>query len=174
MCCLSFPLFSRAVSHSHTALLSDASDSLLPIFLSSRLAASPLLSALASYSCLFASPLELEQKETTIKTIRGFDEREHKKRLIVVLENACVEVIKNGKEYQLMNSDDHAHLLTKKGRDVADARPDILHFVSLSLLLFPSFFPPLFLLFPSLFSHTHTHTHSLTHSLSLMSACLQI
>lgn len=85
-------------------------------------------SPLTACSHIF-SPLELEQKETTIKTIRGFDERENKKRLIVVLENACVEVIKNGKEYQLMNSDDHAHLLMKKGRDVADARPDILHFV---------------------------------------------
>ena len=34
-----------------------------------------------------------------------------------------------------MNSDDHAQLLKKKGRDVADARPDILHFVYFSIFI---------------------------------------
>lgn len=51
------------------------------------------------------------------------------KRLIVVLENACLETIKIGKEYQLLNSDDHVSILRKRGRDIAEARPDILHFV---------------------------------------------
>lgn len=39
-----------------------------------------------------------------------------------------------GKEakYALLNCDDHQGILAKTGRDIADARPDITHQVSLS------------------------------------------
>jgi hypothetical protein len=56
------------------------------------------------------------------------------KRLIVVLAQACLETHKvssggpNGSEkYALLNSDDHIGVLKKMGRDISDARPDILH-----------------------------------------------
>ena len=56
------------------------------------------------------------------------------KRLIVVLSQACLETHKmssggpNGSEkYALLNSDDHIGVLKKMGRDISDARPDILH-----------------------------------------------
>ena len=53
------------------------------------------------------------------------------KRLIVVLAQACLETHKvssNGAEkYVLLNSDDHIGVLKKMGRDISDARPDILH-----------------------------------------------
>jgi EMG1/NEP1 methyltransferase len=53
------------------------------------------------------------------------------KRLIVVLAQACLETHKvssNGVEkYVLLNSDDHIGVLKKMGRDISDARPDILH-----------------------------------------------
>lgn len=54
------------------------------------------------------------------------------KRLIVVLAQACLETHKvnaqgGGEKYVLLNSDDHIGVLKKMGRDISDARPDILH-----------------------------------------------
>ena len=56
------------------------------------------------------------------------------RRLIVVLAQACLETHKmstggpNGSEkYALLNSDDHIGVLKKMGRDISEARPDILH-----------------------------------------------
>lgn len=61
------------------------------------------------------------------------------RRLIVVLEQACLEAYKvssgsasrggPGKDakYALLNCDDHQGILAKTGRDIADARPDITH-----------------------------------------------
>lgn len=64
------------------------------------------------------------------------------RRLIVVLEQACLEAYKvssgsasrggpgrEGKDakYALLNCDDHQGILAKTGRDIADARPDITH-----------------------------------------------
>jgi rRNA small subunit pseudouridine methyltransferase Nep1 len=64
------------------------------------------------------------------------------KRLIVVLSQACLETHKistggpNGSEkYALLNSDDHIGVLKKMGRDISDARPDILHQVQTFLPL---------------------------------------
>lgn len=64
-----------------------------------------------------------------------------KRRLIVVLSQACLETHKvssggpNGIEkYALLNSDDHIGVLKKMGRDISDARPDILHQCLLTLL----------------------------------------
>lgn len=75
------------------------------------------------------------------------------RRLIVVLENACLESYrvssgggsagkgrrgadKGGGEakYALLNCDDHQGILAKTGRDIADARPDITHQCLLTLL----------------------------------------
>lgn len=48
-------------------------------------------------------------------------------RLIVILENASLETVKVGKDYQLLNCDDHRTLLRKRKRDPAEYRPDITH-----------------------------------------------
>ncbi|CUS10272.1 unnamed protein product [Tuber aestivum] len=62
------------------------------------------------------------------------------KRLIVVLARACLETHKvsanGGEKYVLLNSDDHIGVLKKMGRDISDARPDILHQVFLLLPFF--------------------------------------
>ena len=69
-----------------------------------------------------------------------------RRRLFVVLEQACLEAYKvsstvksrNGREgeakYTLLNCDDHQGILAKTGRDIADARPDITHQCLLTLL----------------------------------------
>lgn len=73
------------------------------------------------------------------------------RRLIVVLEQACLEAYRvsgpsgagrpgrpptTNKEvkYTLLNCDDHQGILAKTGRDIADARPDITHQCLLTLL----------------------------------------
>jgi len=55
--------------------------------------------------------------------------RNQQKRLIVVLERANLETIKpkNGKNYELLNCDDHIGLMKKFKKDPKDCRPDILH-----------------------------------------------
>jgi len=66
------------------------------------------------------------------------------KRLIVVLAQACLETHKvsanGGEKYVLLNSDDHIGVLKKMGRDISDARPDILHQVCLDPLRLLSVF----------------------------------
>lgn len=54
--------------------------------------------------------------------------------LTVVLEKACLEVGKVGKEHVLLNCDDHGNFLRKHKRDPAELRPDILHQCMLILL----------------------------------------
>jgi len=58
----------------------------------------------------------------------------HEKRLIVVLEQAHLETVKWGKGFGLLNSDEHAGVLRKHGRDATSARPDIAHQCLLMLL----------------------------------------
>jgi hypothetical protein len=81
-------------------------------------------------------------------------ERAKQPHLIVVLEQACLETYKmssgsssaapaqggsagrgrsktEGDKYALLNCDDHQRVLAKMGRDIAEARPDITHQVSL-------------------------------------------
>lgn len=65
-------------------------------------------------------------------------DKDSTRRLIVVLEQACLETYKHsapagqrgGKgddKYSLLNCDDHQGVLAKMGRDIAHARPDITH-----------------------------------------------
>ena len=77
---------------------------------------------------------------------RGPASANGRRRLFVVLEQACLEAYKvssagksrNGREgeakYTLLNCDDHQGILAKTGRDIADARPDITHQCLLTLL----------------------------------------
>lgn len=55
-------------------------------------------------------------------------------KVIVVLERACLETGKVGKDHVLLNCDDHGNFLRKHKRDPADSRPDILHQCMLILL----------------------------------------
>lgn len=61
-------------------------------------------------------------------------EKENARRLIVILEQATLETLKIGKNkeghYQLLNVDDHLHILKKNNRETYEARPDITHQVS--------------------------------------------
>lgn len=47
--------------------------------------------------------------------------------VIFVLENAQLEVAKVGKNYELLNCDDHANYLRRHNKDPALYRPDICH-----------------------------------------------
>lgn len=60
--------------------------------------------------------------------------KKEEKRLIIVLENANLESCKTGKEFGLLNIDDHKGLLSRSGRDFSTARPDITHQSLLMLL----------------------------------------
>jgi len=62
--------------------------------------------------------------------------KKEEKRLIIVLEGAHLESCKTGKEFSLLNIDDHRGLLSKNGRDFSTARPDITH--QCLLMLFDS------------------------------------
>lgn len=55
-------------------------------------------------------------------------------RLVVVLEQAFLESVKNKDRYQLLNVDDHLSILKKARRPSDSARPDITHQTLLSLL----------------------------------------
>lgn len=77
-------------------------------------------------------------------------QRASTRRLIVVLENACLEAyrVSGGSarpgsnksageaKYALLNCDDHQGILAKTGRDIADARPDITHQAGCFLFFF--------------------------------------
>lgn len=54
-------------------------------------------------------------------------ERDTQKRVIIVIERACLETAKVGKEYQLLNCDDHQSILRKNNREISESRPDITH-----------------------------------------------
>lgn len=58
------------------------------------------------------------------------------KKLIIVLENASLEAAQLrpwDTKLQLLNCDEHQSILKKLGRDISDARPDIVHQVSTDL-----------------------------------------
>lgn len=77
------------------------------------------------------NPALLGKEPRLPKTLQ---EKESNRRLIVVLEAACLETVKFGNGFQLLNCDDHISILRKKKRDLADARPDITHQCLLNLL----------------------------------------
>lgn len=58
----------------------------------------------------------------------------NKNGVIFILEKASLEVGKVGKDYKLLNSDDHSDFLRKKGKNPADYRPDIAHQALLMIL----------------------------------------
>ncbi len=72
------------------------------------------------------------------KIPKSAQEKESTKRLIVVLEQSNLEMVKVGKSkdapYQLLNCDDHQNIIRKAGKDISESRPDITHQCLLTLL----------------------------------------
>lgn len=60
--------------------------------------------------------------------------KNQEKRLIIILEEAQLESVKVGNSFDLLNSDDHAHILKKNNREPGSCRPDITHQCLLMLL----------------------------------------
>jgi len=73
------------------------------------------------------------QAERGVKILKTNAEKKHDKRLIVLLENANLELVKNGKKIELLNSDNHSNILKKHKREIGTARPDICHQTLLAL-----------------------------------------
>lgn len=63
------------------------------------------------------------------------DPKHEKPRLIVVIERACLEMAKVGKDYVLLDCDNHKSFLLRHKRNPAEYRPDILHQVRAPPLL---------------------------------------
>ena len=71
-----------------------------------------------------------EENGTSTRPSKKMATQNSKRRLIVVLEMANLEMVKVGGKtgsYQLLNCDDHQGILKKNGRNLADSRPDITH-----------------------------------------------
>ncbi len=50
------------------------------------------------------------------------------RQIVVLLDKACLETVKTKKgDFQLLNCDDHVHIMKKNDKDPAMYRPDILH-----------------------------------------------
>ncbi|XP_076367558.1 LOW QUALITY PROTEIN: ribosomal RNA small subunit methyltransferase NEP1 [Tachypleus tridentatus] len=62
--------------------------------------------------------------------------RNQQKRLIIVLENANLETVKVGKNFELLNCDDHRSQMKKYNKNPGQCRPDIVH--QCLLMLFDS------------------------------------
>ncbi|XP_057665255.1 ribosomal RNA small subunit methyltransferase NEP1 [Diorhabda carinulata] len=62
--------------------------------------------------------------------------KNQEKRLIIILEGAQLETVKVGSKFELLNCDDHTHILKSNNRDVGSCRPDITH--QCLLMLFDS------------------------------------
>lgn len=70
-----------------------------------------------------------KRKSKEYKFKKSEDEN-NRKRLIVILEFASLETVKSKRTeggYELLNCDDHIHILKKLNRDWTEARPDITH-----------------------------------------------
>ncbi|KAL9989639.1 hypothetical protein ACROYT_G004206 [Oculina patagonica] len=74
---------------------------------------------------------EFERPRKIPKTLK---EKNTGKRLIVILEKASLETVKNGKSFELLNCDKHKTIMRKNKKDPATARPDIAHQSLLMLL----------------------------------------
>jgi hypothetical protein len=77
----------------------------------------------------------IQQNQINSKS-KSLSLRKDTKRLIVVLENACLETIKVGSSHELLNVDKHKQQIIKFKKDPANCRPDILH--QCLLMLFDS------------------------------------
>ncbi|KAF7804020.1 Ribosomal RNA small subunit methyltransferase NEP1 [Senna tora] len=84
-------------------------------------------------------PAEDAQGAAAVEELEGIpiapsERNSDKSKIIFVLERASLEVAKVGKNYQLLNSDDHFNFLRKNNKNPADYRPDIVHQALLMIL----------------------------------------
>ncbi|KAL3276450.1 hypothetical protein HHI36_011831 [Cryptolaemus montrouzieri] len=79
--------------------------------------------------------------------------KNQEKRLIIILEQAQLETVKVGNKFELLNCDDHTHILKSNNRDVGSCRPDITH--QCLLMLFDSPLNRAGLL--QVYAHTHNN-----------------
>ena len=80
--------------------------------------------------------LQVSRDARSLKRAAGGLGKRDSKRLIVVLENACLETIKVGSSHELLNCDRHKQQIIKYKKDPSQCRPDILH--QCLLMLFDS------------------------------------
>jgi rRNA small subunit pseudouridine methyltransferase Nep1 len=57
------------------------------------------------------------------KHMKAIHVEANKKRLIIVLSGAQLETVKVGNTFELLNCDDHLHILRKNNRDPGSCRP---------------------------------------------------
>ncbi|EDO41131.1 predicted protein [Nematostella vectensis] len=81
-----------------------------------------------------ASQQSEEDYERPKKIPKTLKEKDSGRRLIVILEKSSLEAVKNGKNFELLNCDQHKTILKKNKRDISSARPDITHQCLLMLL----------------------------------------
>lgn len=82
------------------------------------------------------SALQANQANSKLGRSPSFAKCKDTKRLIVVLEDACLESVKIGGSYELLNCDKHKQQIIKMKKDPGTCRPDILH--QCLLMLFDS------------------------------------
>ncbi|PRP82115.1 ribosomal RNA small subunit methyltransferase NEP1-like [Planoprotostelium fungivorum] len=88
------------------------------------------------------SIIKLEEKaeqdasssKVEVKQESGTKVSANEKKLIVLLDGCHLETIKVKDQYQLLNTDDHSHILKKRKEKEGDARPDITHQCLMTLL----------------------------------------
>eukprot|EP01120_Amphizonella_sp_Union-15-10_P001267 TRINITY_DN11323_c0_g1_i1.p1 TRINITY_DN11323_c0_g1~~TRINITY_DN11323_c0_g1_i1.p1 ORF type:complete len:281 (+),score=38.51 TRINITY_DN11323_c0_g1_i1:62-904(+) len=71
--------------------------------------------------------------ETSNETLNEKSTRSNEK-VIIVLENCCLETVKTKRGFELLNCDDHQKILKKSQKDMSQYRPDIVHQCLLTLL----------------------------------------
>lgn len=81
-------------------------------------------------------PVEDPDKKKRVRATIFKNAKNRSKRLIIVLEKANLEIVKVGKDFELLNTDEHMSLIRKYKKDPAFCRPDITH--QCLLMLFDS------------------------------------
>lgn len=72
------------------------------------------------------------KEATELKTY--FTPTDKSQRLVVIIDNACLETAQTKRGFELLNKDDHFWLIKKRRRDPAEYRPDMVHQTLMALL----------------------------------------
>lgn len=72
-------------------------------------------------------PKNEHEYDLNAKHMKTLHVKPNEKRLVIILEKAQLETVKMGHTYELLNCDDHLHILKKNNRDPGSCRPDITH-----------------------------------------------
>ncbi|CAE7341261.1 unnamed protein product [Symbiodinium sp. KB8] len=77
---------------------------------------------------------QMPEGKRAAKAPRTQEEKDTTPHVVIILEQAAVEVVKTKKGYELLNCDEHHGIHKKYKKDPAESRPDILHQCLLTLL----------------------------------------